>query len=565
MILEDAVAFLRKVQPLAQLEPERLHALARRASLDFYPKGTPVVGPDGAGQGFAHAVRKGALEADGLRFGPGELLGAHATRAVAARDTVSCLLPPDALDAALGQRQDLRDFLAGRLTPGVLELGLSGLARDIPSWAWGRPLAARSAGEAARAVAVVPQDKPVRDAARLMAESGCEALVVTDQDGRPRGVITDRDFRARAVARALPPDAPAREVMSAPVISVEARASLFEALVAMTRHNIRQVLVMDGAACAGLLTMRDVMLSRVGLPPALAEDIARARDPQDLARSASRLDALALGLLREGGRASHLGRMVGALREALAARACDLAVERLGPPPCGWSVLLLGRAARREGPALCPLWNAVVHEGHPDADAYFRDMGRFLDQAFEAANLAGAPGSPRMAQPDWRGGPAAWRRRVESWAAGGLPDPEWLDFRPVHGSPVLAEGLRAHMLAQDWGPVLTPGEAQGNPGGARSDFNAAGDDLARRVTDAVRLGCLRAGVSRIGGVERARALERVGRAGPDLTLAVEYLTARQWVGLEGQPGALDRGMERLCRDAARRSRNALVAPVRQDG
>ena len=29
--------------------------------------------------------------------------------------------------------------------------------------------------------------------------------------------------------------------------------------------------------------------------------------------------------------------------------------------------------------------------------------------------------------------------------------------------------------------------------------------------------------------------------------------------------ALDRGMERLCRDAARRSRDALVAPVRQDG
>src|SRR5687767_12809922 len=67
-----------------------------------------------------------------------------------------------------------------------------------------------------REVRLVTPDKPIREAARLMAEMDIGALPVEEND-RLIGMITDRDISVRAVAQGRGPDTPVREVMSSEI------------------------------------------------------------------------------------------------------------------------------------------------------------------------------------------------------------------------------------------------------------------------------------------------------------------------------------------------------------
>jgi len=307
---------------------------------------------------------------------------------------------------------------------------------------------------------------------------------------------------------------------------------------------------MAGRVSMGVLSSQELLLRQVGSPPALAARVAGAATVEELASVAALLDQLALGLLREGARASGLGRIVGGLREALASRACQLAEEALGQPPAGYALMLLGRAARREGPALCPLWNAVVHEPAPDADAWFERLGAFLDQAFTAMHLAGAPGSPSARSDAWRGTPEQWRERLTSWITRGPADPGHLDFRPVHGQPWLVESLRTHLASQASGRTCFFEERWR-------------EELTAGLVDTARSWSLCLGLTRISSVERAMALDQARGARPGrgqgLDCALEYLTAWQWVGEEPRRGPLARALERMCRLAAGRARDEMVA------
>ena len=558
MIVEDVVEFFREVPPLSFLEPPSLLSLARRAGLEFYPGGTMILGPGEPGEGLVHVVKKGLLRAGGEEYGEGSVLGWAQERAEVVTDAVCYLLPPQEVARVLGDRQELFDFLEARLSAPVLEMGLAGIVREIPAWLARRPLATVTAGEALRAGEPVPCGTTIQQAARIMSATNRDAVVVLGREGQPSGVVTDRDFRSKAVQAGLAPDTPVERVMTSPVVSVDASASCFEALMAMTRHHLRHVVVMAGRIPAGVLSAQELLLKQVGSPPVLAAKAAKAGSVEELAGVAALLDPLALGLLREGARAGSLGRIIGGLREALAARVCQLAEEVLGPPPAGYALMLMGRAARREGPALCPMWNAIVHEEAPDGEAWFERLGVFLSEALDIMHLSGAPGTPSSADQKWRGTLPEWRERLSGWAVNGPADPGHYDFRPVHGRLWLAEALRAHLLSRV-SLVKQTSQAPAFQAEERAGPDVDERDVTGRLVDMTRAWALRCGLTRISSVERARALDQLRPLGQELSHALEYLTAWQWVGEPLRPSPLARAMERMCRKAAGRANHEMVA------
>ena len=171
MILEDVVEFFREAPPLSLLEPGALMDLARRAGLDFYPGGTPVLGSGQAGEGFVLVVKKGRLRVDGEDYGEGSVLGWAPGAGVVTEDAVCYLLPPRDVAEALRARPELLDFLEGRLSAQVLEIGLAGIVREIPAWLTRRPLATVSAGDVVRVGEPVPYDMSIRQAAAVMTET----------------------------------------------------------------------------------------------------------------------------------------------------------------------------------------------------------------------------------------------------------------------------------------------------------------------------------------------------------------------------------------------------------
>jgi signal-transduction protein with cAMP-binding, CBS, and nucleotidyltransferase domain len=113
-------------------------------------------------------------------------------------------------------------------------------------------------------VVTVAQHASVYEVARRMQRESVGCVVVLDDDGLPLGVITDRDLALRVVAAERPAGATlARDVMSRPLVAVQAADPIERVVACLTENGIRRVPVLHEGRVVGLVGLDD-LLSHLG-------------------------------------------------------------------------------------------------------------------------------------------------------------------------------------------------------------------------------------------------------------------------------------------------------------
>ncbi len=94
-----------------------------------------------------------------------------------------------------------------------------------------------------------------------MAEFGVGSLVAVHGDGKPEGILTDRDVALRVVGKGLDPSGTLlSEVMSRPVRSLDEATPLEEALATMEQAAVRRIVVTGGeGSLVGIFTLDDAL------------------------------------------------------------------------------------------------------------------------------------------------------------------------------------------------------------------------------------------------------------------------------------------------------------------
>lgn len=109
----------------------------------------------------------------------------------------------------------------------------------------------------------VTPDRAVSDVAKLMDSTGVGAIAVVEDD-RPVGIVTDRDLVRRGLARDVPADARVDNVMSSPVLTIDADAPLHDAVDTFSRHAVRRLAVVDDGRFVGMISLDDLLLDLAG-------------------------------------------------------------------------------------------------------------------------------------------------------------------------------------------------------------------------------------------------------------------------------------------------------------
>ena len=104
----------------------------------------------------------------------------------------------------------------------------------------------------------------VTEAAGIMDRMAVGALVVVEPDGRPVGIVTDRDLVVRAVARRLGPDARIDAVMSTDLVTLAPDADLRDAFAVFDAQAIRRLPLVAGDRLVGMVTTDDLFVDVVG-------------------------------------------------------------------------------------------------------------------------------------------------------------------------------------------------------------------------------------------------------------------------------------------------------------
>lgn len=92
----------------------------------------------------------------------------------------------------------------------------------------------------------IEESSSIQDAAKRMRDTNVSSLVVVDSEGKPRGIVTERDIIRKACVNDVSTSKVTnKEIMSRKLITIAPDSSASTAVDIMLRNNIRHLLVVD--------------------------------------------------------------------------------------------------------------------------------------------------------------------------------------------------------------------------------------------------------------------------------------------------------------------------------
>lgn len=113
-------------------------------------------------------------------------------------------------------------------------------------------------------VLTVEKSTSLQEAAQNMKKSNVGCVIVIE-NGKPLGIVTERDFVTKIAAEGRPLFTDISEVMSSPLITIDPEETIWEASEIMKEKRIHKLPVKENEQIIGIVTTTDIVkISSVG-------------------------------------------------------------------------------------------------------------------------------------------------------------------------------------------------------------------------------------------------------------------------------------------------------------
>ncbi len=314
-----------------------------------------------------------------------------------------------------------------------------------------------------REFASCSEDLNIQDAAKIMSSKKRSSIVVMNSQGQSVGLLTDNDLRSKVVSRNYPVNKPVRDITSRPLITLSAKAQVFEAIMKMMKHNIKHLVITDDSAnILGIATEQDLLLAQGKSPVYLMREILLAGGISDLKARYRQLPGLIKSLMDSGARAGDLNRIITEISDAILKKISEFALEQAGKPPARFAFMIMGSEGRMEQTLKTDQDNAIVYADveadlEKEAQKYFLQLGdkicTMLDQVgYSFCRFKIMANNLKWCQPL-----SVWQKYFWNWIHNAEPvdllhSSIFFDFRTGYGDNDLIDGLRNYLFQTlgDW-------------------------------------------------------------------------------------------------------------------
>jgi CBS domain-containing protein len=118
-------------------------------------------------------------------------------------------------------------------------------------------------GKSSRDVITISPESSVRELLALLAEHNIGAVIVSSQGAQVDGIVSERDVVRKLNGDDSVLDARVQQIMTAAVQTAEPNQDVDELMAQMTEHRIRHVPVMDHGELVAVVSIGDVVKSRI--------------------------------------------------------------------------------------------------------------------------------------------------------------------------------------------------------------------------------------------------------------------------------------------------------------
>lgn len=110
-------------------------------------------------------------------------------------------------------------------------------------------------------MAILDRSQTAAEAIAVMRDRSVRSVLVSDSKKEIIGLVSKTDILYRIVSLHKSPERTRLEdIMSSPIISVPPEVSILDALTAMEKHNIRQLVVSSNSKVYGTITREDIVI-----------------------------------------------------------------------------------------------------------------------------------------------------------------------------------------------------------------------------------------------------------------------------------------------------------------
>jgi CBS domain-containing protein len=481
MLKDEIIEFFDNIVPFNQLSKEVLAEMVDDITMEYYPKGKHILTQGGPPSEFLGVIKKGGVKVfmatgeedeividyrgEGEHFGLLSVVSGDRSRTNvdAIEDTICYRVSRDKILSILKNNPAANEYFLKSFFVNMIDKTYEETRKrysgsfDSEHLLFSTPVkdVIRSAPKA------VPRDITIQQAAKEMANHKIGSLVVVDEQGKPVGMVTDRDFREKVVAKAKDVASPLDSIMSSSLVSIEADDNCFEALIRMIRYKIHHIVVLERGELAGMVTNHDFMLLQGSSPTILVKEIGQIQSTEGLKDTAPKFYKAVSSLLRYGARAHNITGLITELTEKITNSMIDIFAKEHGPAPVDFTLIFFGVAGRREVTLSFQLDMGIIYEdaGDPEVqkivEVYFKRLAETLNNCLFACNLTS---EGQCFKPEHIQSYTAWKKQLQKWGtgAGTSMNMGYFDMRPVRGSADRAVNLLNFLQtrAASYKPIL---------------------------------------------------------------------------------------------------------------
>jgi len=474
----DALLLLSQTLPFSLLQDATRGAITEHSTLAEFAAGAYIFREGEPSNQVLYVIIKGtakaltatgrvekvtALRGEGDFFGITVMLSDEPyPLSMQAAEKLTCMLiSRDLFKMAMGESQEFADYITAALASRLKDLYQTITADQDYKKMEKQPLRQRIAEIATvNVVTCLPMDN-ITSIAKKMADQNVSSIVVISLNGKPVGIITEKDLVKKVLSTPHPNlEIKAHQIMSAELITVKPNDFSYQALLLMTRHNIQHVVVTDSnGLLKGIVTIKDLIRTSNSGTLSIVKQIEYQNSLAGLAKVVNDIDLVQQALLAERATASEVCSLINELYERITRKVIRLSEQQMitdgwGAPPIKYCFINMGSAGRKEQFSRSDQDNGIIFEDSlsqaaENAANYFLALGKRIVSGLETCGFKRCSGGVMADNPRWCLPLSRWKENVQGWVNNLEPQNVrnmtiFLDYRFLSGEESLFKELKTY-------------------------------------------------------------------------------------------------------------------------
>lgn len=272
---------------------------------------------------------------------------------------------------------------------------------------------------------------------------------IVERDG-VYGIVTDTNLRNKVIIGGVSTDSPIGDIATFPLVTIDHKDFLFNALLLFTRYGIKRLVVESKGVVVGVLEQLDLLSFFANHSHLVVMQIEKADNIEELQKVGDDMLHLIRSLNSKGVKVRYISKLVNTLNAKIYEKVFTMSVPEEHREDC--ALIVMGSEGRNEQILRTDQDNGLIIADDQDPQSYVPYMQQ-LNNYLNMLGFPPCPGNIMVTNPFWRKSLHDYKAQIDTWL--GSMDPEamqqlaiFIDAQCIVGDARLLDEAKSYLYSK---------------------------------------------------------------------------------------------------------------------